>query len=102
MGLAAPQRKSAEHGYAPLSKENRFRETVAIPVAFEEPGNAHPPGMIATEPGVDSIHLLETVGEPRGRQFVRRQPPAKISERSCDHRKSGADQGESCQHAGCA
>src|SRR5438552_4962725 len=45
--LAAPQRKAAEHRYAPRSKDNRFREAAAIPIAFEEPGNAQSPGMVA-------------------------------------------------------
>src|SRR5262249_42654436 len=61
-----------------------------------------PPGVIATEAGVHSIDLLETVGEPRGRQLIRSKPPAEIGKRSCDRRKSDADQGESCQHAGLA
>ena len=56
--------------------------------------------MIATEAGVDSVDFLETVGKPRGRQFVRREPTAEIGERSRDRRKGDADQGESCQRAG--
>src|SRR6266545_74958 len=74
--------------------------TDAIAVALEEPGNAHPLGMIASEAGVDPIDLLERVGEPRGRQFIRSEPPAEIGERSCNGRKSDADQCESCQRAG--
>src|SRR5438128_2591569 len=54
--------------------------------------------MIATEARVDSIDLLEAVGEPRGRQVMRSQPPAEIEERSRDRRKGDADQRESCQH----
>src|SRR5207302_4281244 len=56
--------------------------------------------MIATETGVDSIDLLEAVGEPRGGQLVRREPPAEIGKRSRDRRKGDADQRESCQRAG--
>ena len=99
IGLPASERKAAEHGHAPRLKDDRFRETDAIPVAFKEPGNAHPPGMVATEAGVDSIDFLETVGESRGRQIIRTEPSAEIGERSCDRRKGDADQCESCQRA---
>src|SRR6266446_6697220 len=58
--------------------------------------------MIATEAGVDSIDVLETIGEPRGRQIIRSKPPADIGERSDDRRKRDADQCESCQRAGLA
>src|SRR5438093_13582865 len=56
--------------------------------------------MIATEAGVDSIDVLENIGEPRGRQIIRSKPPAEIGERSDDRRKCDADQCESCQRAG--
>ena len=58
--------------------------------------------MIATEAGVDSVDFLETVGEPRGRQLIRSEPPAEIGERSGDRREGDADQCESCQRAGLA
>ncbi len=102
IGLSAPQGEAADHGHAPRSKDGRFRETDAVPIALEEPGNAHPLGMVATEAGVDSIDLLETVGEPRGRQLIRSEPPAEIGERRRDRRKGDADQCESCQCAGLA
>jgi hypothetical protein len=58
--------------------------------------------VVATEAGVDAIDVLETVGEPRGRQIIRSKPPAEIGERSSDRRKGDADQCESCQRAGLA
>src|SRR5437867_13380935 len=58
--------------------------------------------MIATEAGVDSIDVLESIGEPRGRQIIRSKPPAEIGERSDDRRKCDANQCESCQRAGLA
>src|SRR5882672_6887588 len=58
--------------------------------------------MIATEAGVDSIDVLESIGEPRRRQIIRSKPPAEIGERSDDRRKGDADQCESCQRAGLA
>src|SRR5262245_56666347 len=55
--------------------------------------------MIAAKAGVDSVDLLETVGEPRRRQFIWSEPSAEIGECSRDRRKSGTDQRESCQRA---
>src|SRR5207253_4638944 len=93
---------AADHGHAPGSKDRRLREPNAGPIAFEESGDAHPLGMIATETGMDAIDTLETVGEPRGGQSIRSQPPPEVGERPCDRRQSDADQGESCQRAGVA
>jgi len=56
--------------------------------------------MIAPEAGMHSIDLLETIGEARGGQLVRRKPPAEIGERPGDRRKDDADQRDSCQRAG--
>ncbi len=80
--LSARQGEAANHGHAPRLEDERFRETDAIPIAFKEPGNAHPLGMIATEAGVGPIGVLESVGEPRGRQIIRSEPPAKIGDSS--------------------
>src|SRR5947209_4761198 len=65
--LAAPERKAAEHGQAARLKDGRFRETDATAIAVEKPGNAHPPGMVAAEAGMDPVDVLETVREPGGR-----------------------------------
>src|SRR5207244_374037 len=86
-----PQGEAADHGHAPRSKDDRFREPDACPIAFEEPGNAHPLGMIATEAGVDSIDALESVAEPRGGQLLRSEPPAERGKRSYDRRKRDPD-----------
>src|SRR5258705_11894125 len=51
---------------------------------------------------MDSIRVLEAVGEPSGRQLIRTEPPAQIGERCGDCRKGDADQCESCQCAGLA
>jgi hypothetical protein len=42
-------------------EDGGFGEADAIAIAFEEPGNAHPLGMVAPESGLDSIDLLETI-----------------------------------------
>src|SRR5258705_9052335 len=97
IGLASPQREAADHGHTPRLKDGGFRETDAFPIAFEEPGNTHPLGMIATEARVEAIDLLESVGEPCRGQLIRREPPAEIAERSCNRRKDDTDQCESCQ-----
>ena len=97
--LSARQGEAADDGQAPGSKDDRLRETDAIAIAFEEPGDAQPLGMIATEAGVDSIDVLESVGKPSGGKLIRSEPPAEIGERSCDRPKSGTDQCEPCQRA---
>jgi hypothetical protein len=100
MGLPARQGKAANHGHAPRSEDERCRETDALPIAFKQSGNAHPLGMIAPESGVDSIDLLESVGEPGGRQIIRSEPPPQIGKRPSDRRESDADQREPRQPAG--
>jgi len=93
--LSARQGEAANHGHAPRLEDERFRETDAIPIAFKEPGNAQPLGMIATEAGVGPIDVLESVGEPRGCQIMGSEPPAKIGERCDDRRENDADQCQS-------
>src|SRR5271155_1405928 len=63
IGLATPQREAADHGHAPLSKDECLRETDAIPIAFKEPGYAHSLGMIAPKTRVRSIDFLKTIDE---------------------------------------
>src|SRR4029077_3340269 len=94
------QRETADHRHAPYSEHERLREADAIAVAFEESRNAHPLGMIAPEAGVNPTGLLETIGEPCGRQRIRSEPPAEIAEDAYHRRKSDADQCESCERAG--
>src|ERR1700681_4529156 len=63
IGLPSAKRKAAEHWHAPWLKDDRFRETDPVSVAFEEAGHSHALGMIAPEAGVDSVDFLETVNE---------------------------------------
>src|SRR5579871_6165235 len=100
MGLAAPERKAAEHGHAPRPKDGRLRQPDAVAVALEEPGNADPLGMVTAEAGMGSTDLLERVGEPSGRQLVRREPPPEIGKRTRERRKGDADQAEPYERAG--
>jgi hypothetical protein len=56
--------------------------------------------MVATEAWVNPIDVLENVGEPGGREFIRSKPPAEVGEDSGDRRKRDADQCEPCQRTG--
>jgi hypothetical protein len=80
--LPAAQREAANHRYAPRSKDDGLREPDATTAAFEESGNAHAFGVIASETRVNAIDVLKTIHKPPGRQIVRREPPAQIGERS--------------------
>src|SRR5262249_30768546 len=51
--------------------------------------------MEAAEAVVDSVDLLETVGEPRRRQFIGSQPAAEVGKSSGDRREHKADEGQS-------
>src|SRR5262249_2369134 len=51
-------------------KDGGLGETDPVAIALEEPGNSEPLRMIASEPGMDAVHLLEPVDEPGRRERV--------------------------------
>jgi hypothetical protein len=85
-GWPPPQREAPENRHTAWLEDSRFREPSAVAVAVEETGDANPLGVIATEPGVDTVDLLEPIDEARGGQRVRSKPSAEIGERSNDRR----------------
>src|SRR2546426_3523478 len=93
--LAAGQGEAPDHGHAAGVEDSRLRETRSIPVAFENSGDAHAFGMVATKAGMDAVDALERVGESGRRQIVRTEPAAEIGEGSCDDYESDADQYQS-------
>jgi hypothetical protein len=52
---------------APRFKDGGRGEADPVAIALEEPGNSEPLRMIASEPGMDAVNLLEPVDEPGGR-----------------------------------
>ncbi len=101
VGLPAAEREAADHGHFSGLKHKGFRETDAFPIAFKEPGDTQALGMVATKTGVDAVDFLETVDEPRGRQFLRRQPTAEIGIKRRDRGQGDANKCESCHRTGC-
>jgi hypothetical protein len=91
IGLAAPQREAPDHRHPPGSKDDGLREKDSAPVAFEDPRHAHALGVVATEAGVESIDVLERIGEPRGRQIMGSEPPTEVEERAANRRQHKAD-----------
>jgi hypothetical protein len=65
--LPAIKGKASNYRHAPRFKEGGLGETDPVAIALEEPGNSEPLRMIASEPGMDAINLLEPVDEPGGR-----------------------------------
>jgi hypothetical protein len=65
--LPAVKGKASEDRHAPRFEDGGLGETDPVAIALEEPGNADPLRMIASEPGMDAVNLLELVAEPGGR-----------------------------------
>src|ERR1700730_17432514 len=100
IGLAAPEREAADHRHTPRSKDDGLRETGAAPVTFEDPRHAHALSVVATEAGVESIDVLERIGEPRGRQITGSETPPGVEERAAARREHEPDHRQPGQHAG--
>src|SRR5712675_3579104 len=81
-GIAAAQGKAADHWHAAALEDDSLREARPLPVAVEKSSNAYALRVIATETRVDAAHPLKLIDEPRGRQFLRAEPPAHIEKRS--------------------
>jgi hypothetical protein len=65
--LPAIKGKASDYRHAPRFKNGGPGETDPVAVALEETGNSEPLRMIASEPGMDAVNLLEPVDEPGGR-----------------------------------
>jgi hypothetical protein len=62
--LSAIKGKTSNYRHAPRFKDGGLAETDPVAIALEEPGNSQPLRMIASEPGMDAVNLLEAVDEP--------------------------------------
>ena len=80
--MPAIEGKTSNYLHAPRFKDGGLGKPDAVAIALEEPGNSKPFRVIASEPGMDAVDLLESVGEPTGRQLVGAEPSAEVGERS--------------------
>src|SRR5712671_2750261 len=94
--LPAIKRKPSNYWHAPRFKDGGLGEPDAVAIALEGSGNPKPLRVIPSEPGMEAVDLLESVGEPTGRQLVGAEPSAEVGERSSNRSEGEADQGQSC------
>src|SRR5258708_33122354 len=94
--LPAIKGKASNYWHAPRFKDGGLGEPDAVSIAPEGSGNSKPLRLIPSEPEMEAVDLLESVGEPTGRQLVGAEPSAEVGERSSNRREGDADQGQSC------
>src|SRR4029077_1716923 len=75
VGIAAAQRKAADHRHPAAPEDDSLREARPLSVAIEKSSNAYAFRVIATETRVDAAHPLKLIDEPRRRQFLGAEPP---------------------------
>jgi len=99
MGLAAGEREAADDGHAAGREHDGLGQTRPLSIAFEVAGDAEALGMVAPEAGMDAVHLLEPVDEPRLAEATRREPPGRVGKGERDGENAGADRRQSHQRA---
>jgi len=78
--LPAIKGKPSITGTRPGSKDGGLGEPDAVAIALEGSGTPRPLRVISVGTGMEAVDLLESVGEPTGRQLVGAEPSAEVGE----------------------